>query len=92
MLRNHADGKTLTARQLERLDTIRAIYVRKKSMHNHNVHRLPDRIVSMSQPFVRPIMRGKARKPVEFSAKLDIIVVGGFTRLECYSFDAYNEA
>ena len=46
----------------------------------------------MSQPFVRPIVRGKAGKPVEFGAKLDISVVDGWTRLECYSFDAYNEA
>ena len=37
-------------------------------------------------------MRGKAGKPVEFGAKLDISVVDGWTRLECYSFDAYNEA
>lgn len=53
---------------------------------------VPDRIVSVSQPFVRPIVRGKAGKPVEFGAKLDISVVDGWTRLECCSFDAYNEA
>ena len=29
---------------------------------------------------------------MEFGAKLDISVVDGWTRLECYSFDAYNEA
>ena len=46
----------------------------------------------MSQPFVRPIVRGKAGKPVEFGAKLDISVVDGWTRLECCSFDTYNEA
>ena len=31
-------------------------------------------------------------KPVEFEAKLDVSVVDGWTCLECYSFDAYNEA
>lgn len=40
----------------------------------------------------RPIVRGKAGKPVEFGAKLDISVVDGFTRLEYLSFNAYNEA
>ena len=40
----------------------------------------------------RKIVRGKAGKPVEFGGKLDISVVDGWTRLECYSFDAYNEA
>ena len=46
----------------------------------------------MSQPFIRPIVRGKAAKPVEFGAKPDISVADGLTRLECFSFDAYNEA
>ena len=41
---------------------------------------------------VDPLVRGKAGKPVEFGAKLDISVVDGWTRLECCSFDAYNEA
>ena len=49
-------------------------------------------ITLVSQPFVRPIVRGKAGKPVEFGAKLDISVDDGWTRLECCSFDAYNEA
>ena len=47
--------------------------------------------VSVSLLFA-PIVRGKAGKPVEFGAKLDISVVDGWTRLECCSFDAYNEA
>ena len=61
-------------------------------MYDNHTHSVPDRIVSVSQPFVRPIVRGKAGKPVEFGAKLDISVVDGWTRLECCSFDAYNEA
>jgi len=61
-------------------------------MYDNRTHSVPDRIVSVSQPFVRPILRGKAGKPVEFGAKLDISVVDGWPRLECYSFDAYNEA
>ena len=85
-------GKALTARQLERLNTIRTIYEQQKYMYDHRTHSVPDRIVSVSQPFVRPIVRGKAGKPVEFGAKLDISVVDGWTRLEYCSFDAYNEA
>ena len=85
-------GKSLTARQTERLNTIRTIYEQQKYMHNNHTHSVPDRIVSVGQPFVRPVVRGKAGKPVEFGAKLDINVVDGWTRLECFSFDAYNEA
>ena len=85
-------GKNLPSRQTERLDTIRAVYEQQKYMYDNRTHSVPDRIVSVSQPFVRPIVRGKAGKPVEFGAKLDISVIDGWTRLECCSFDAYNEA
>lgn len=85
-------GKSLTDRQMERLNTLRTIYQQQKYMYDNRTHSVPDRIVSVSQPFVRPIVRGKAGKPVEFGAKLDISVVDGWTRLECCSFDAYNEA
>lgn len=85
-------GKSLTDRQMERLNTLQTIYQQQKYMYDNRTHSVPDRIVSVSQPFVHPIVRGKAGKPVEFGAKLDISVVDGWTRLECYSFDAYNEA
>ena len=85
-------GKSLTTRQTERLDTIRTIYEQQKYMYDNRIHSVPDRIVSVSQPFVRPIVRGKAGRPVEFGAKLDISVVDGWTRLEYCSFHAYNEA
>ena len=85
-------GKVLTERQKDRLNTLRKIYEQQKYMLDHNTHSVPDRIVSVSQPFVRPIVRGKAGKPVEFGAKLDISVVNGWTRLETYSFNAYNES
>lgn len=91
------DGKPVSLllfgeRQSERLDTLRKIYEQQKYMYENGVHSVPDRIVSVSRPFIRPIVRGKAGKPVEFDAKLDISVVDGWTRLEYCSFDAYNEA
>lgn len=67
--------KSLTTRQMERLDTIRAIYEQQKYMYDNRIYSVPDRIVSVSQPFIRPIVRGKAGKPVEFGAKLDVSVV-----------------
>ena len=75
-----------------RMETIRKIYEQQRYMHDNHTHSVPDRIVSVGQPFIRPIVRGKAGKPVEFGAKLDISVSDGWTRLECWSFDAYNEA
>lgn len=49
--------------------------------------------MSISQPYIRPIVRGKAKAPVEFEAKLDLSIdEKGIARLERLSFDAYNES
>ena len=85
-------GLKLPEKQWARLETIQKIYEQQKYMYDNHTHSVPDRIVSVSQPFIRPIVRGKAGKPVEFGAKLDISVSDGWTRLECWSFNAYNEA
>lgn len=61
-------------------------------MHDNRTHSVLDRIVSVSQPFAHPLVRGKAGKPVEFGAKLNISVLDEWTRLECCSFAPYNEA
>ena len=60
-------GKNLPPRQTERLGTIRAVYEQQKYMYDNRTHSVPDRIVSVSQPFVRPIGRGKAGKPVSLA-------------------------
>jgi transposase, IS5 family len=53
---------------------------------------IPDRIVSLYQAHIRPIVRGKARCNVEFGAKISISVTGeGFTFLDRLSHDPYNE-
>jgi len=46
-------------------------------MYDTRTHSVPNRIVSVSWPFIRPIARGKAGNPVEFGAKLDVSVVDG---------------
>lgn len=62
-------------------------------MYEHKVHSVPDRIVSISQPYIRPIVRGKAAAPVEFGAKIDLSLdEKGMARIEKMSFDAYNES
>ena len=84
-------GLKLSPKQQLRLETLRKIHEQQKYMYDSHTHSVPDRIVSVSQPFIRPIVRGKTGKPVEFGAKLDISVSDGWTRLECWSFDAYIE-
>jgi len=85
-------NKNLSAREIERLCTIKKLYEQQRQMYINRTHTVKDRIVSLGQPWVRPIVRGKAKASCEFGAKLDISVVNGFTRLEYTSFDAYNEA
>jgi len=54
-------------------------------------HRIEDRIVSLSQPHVRPIVRGKASSGVEFGAKIAVSKVNGCCRIETPSWDNFNE-
>lgn len=83
----------LTQRQKERLAVVDRVYEQQKFMYDNKVHSVPDRIVSISQPYIRPIVRGKAAAPVEFGAKLDLSLdERGMARIERMSFDAYNES
>ena len=83
----------LTPKQAERLAVIDQVYEQQKYMYDNQVHSVPDRIVSISQPYIRPIVRGKAAAPVEFGAKLDLSLdENGMARIEKMSFDAYNES
>ncbi|MBU4440412.1 MAG: IS5 family transposase [Acetobacterium sp.] len=84
--------KILSKKWQVRLETIRCLYEQQKYMYDNHTHQVENRIVSLSQPHLRPIVRGKTKAPVEFGAKLDISVVDGYTRLEKVSFDAYNES
>jgi hypothetical protein len=52
---------------------------------------VPDRIVSISKSYIRPIVRGKETKKVEFGAKVNMIQVDGINFIEYLSFNAFNE-
>ena len=86
------NGKALSTKDAERLAVIRTVYEQQLYMYENKVHSVPDRIVNISQPHIRPIVRGKAKTPTEFGAKLDLSIdETGMARLEKQSFDAYNE-
>ncbi|MCH3994097.1 MAG: IS5 family transposase [Prevotella sp.] len=67
------------------------MWKQQKEMFTDHVHQCKDRIVSLFQPFVRPIVRGKAKAKVEFGAKIGVSVVRGYTFIDRHSWDAYNE-
>lgn len=61
-------------------------------MYQKRVRRCDDRIVSLSQPYVRPIVRGKVDKPVEFGAKLSVsLTAEGIAQVDHLSWDAFHE-
>lgn len=74
------------------LNTLMQLYEQQLFMYENKKRSVPDRIVSIAQPWVRPIVRGKAHANTEFGAKLHISMVDGYARIERLSFDAYNEA
>lgn len=91
LLKNN--GVTLSCSDAQMLDTLQTLYAQQQYMFTNNTHSVENRIVSISQPYIRPIVRGKAKSPVEFGAKLDLSVdETGMCRIEKLSFDAYNES
>lgn len=71
---------------------IRTAYAQQKYMYDNNTHSCQDRIVSIFQPHVRPIPRGKTKAQIEFGSKLGVSLDQGFARINTFSWDAYHEA
>ena len=72
---------------------IHTLYEQQLEMYAQRTRTVPDRIVSISQPHVRAIVRGKAARKVEFGAKLSVShQKDGYVSLDRLSWDAYNES
>ena len=83
----------LLSRRLYRLVlVINEVYRQQRWMYDHRSHRMPDRIVNLHQPHVRPIVRWKAGTRVEFGAKISVSVVKGYSNVDSLSWDPYNES
>ena len=54
-------------------------------------NKVKDRIVSISKSYIRPIVRGKEIKKVEFGAKANIVQIDKIDFIEHISFEAFNE-
>ena len=82
----------LPRRRYRQLLVIQELSRQQLWMYTHRCHRIADRIVSLSQPHVRPIVRGKAGTAVEFGAKIAVSVVDGVSFVDRISWDAYHES
>jgi hypothetical protein len=77
---------------IDKLKTVKTIHYQQKYMHENPGEYVKDRIVSLFKPYLRPIVRGKENKRVEFGAKLHIYQVDGINIIDKLSFDPFNEA
>ncbi len=75
----------------QRLWVLQELYRQQDIMHRDGRKRIDDRIVNIAQPYVRPIVRGKAGSHTEFGAKLNVSETEGFVRMDQVDFDSFNE-
>lgn len=82
----------LKRRYYKNLLVIHEVYRQQQWLYDHGETRIEDRIVSVSQPHVRPIKRGKAGAATEFGAKISVSLIDGASFVDRISWDAYNES
>jgi len=81
----------LNPSQQKYLFVLQTLYDQQKQMFDTNTHSVDHRIVSIHQPHVRPIVRGKAQAKVEFGCKIHVSIIDGISFLDELSWDAFNE-
>lgn len=84
----HEDA--LTQQEKNRLKIIAKVHSQQYGLFHQGITP-KNRIVSLHKPYVRPIVRGKEVKKVEFGAKVNKIQIDGISFIEHISFDAFNE-
>lgn len=81
----------LSRYQYKCLLVIATVYEQQLQMYEQRTHRVEGRIVSISQPHVRPIVRGKAAAAVEFGVKISVSAIEGYTFIDRLSWENFNE-
>ncbi len=84
--------ESLSKRQYRMLLVATEVYRQQLWLYENKKQSIDDRIVSLNQPHIRPIVRGKARKNVEFGAKLSASYFDGYVFLDQISWDNFNES
>jgi hypothetical protein len=84
-------GIPLSPPQYKYLLVIQTLYDQQLQMYRDNTHSIEHRIVSIHQPHVRPIVRGKTNAYTEFGAKIQVSLMDGYAFLDDFSWEAFNE-
>ena len=88
--RQYRHSLALNDKYYKRCHTIKEILIQQKQMQQTRKS-CPERIVSIDKPYIRPIVRGKETKSVEFGAKVNLIQIDGINFIEHIDFKAFNE-
>lgn len=89
---NEVGLEALSRKHYRLLLVVTEVNRQQSYMYENNEKRIDDRIVSLTQPHIRPIVRGKSGIPVEFGAKLSASYVDGYIFLDRISWDNFNES
>ena len=92
LIESGATLERLSKKQYKTLLVLTEVYRQQQWLFDNNKQSIEDRIVSLSQPHIRPIVRGKAGKSVEFGAKLSASCFEGYVFLDRMSWDNFNES
>lgn len=87
-----ASLENLSNRQYKMLLVVTEVYHQQLWLYENKKQSIDDRIVSLNQPHIRPIVRGKAGQAVEFGAKLSASYFDGYVFLDHISWDNFNES
>lgn len=82
----------LSRKEYKNLLVVAELYRQQLWMYENKTIRIDDRIVSINQPHIRPIVRGKAGSSVEFGAKISASCVDSHVFLDRLSWDNFNES
>jgi transposase, IS5 family len=91
-LLDKSESIELNRKQHRQLLIIKEVERQQSQMYQNQTQKIEDRIVSIHQPHVRPIVRGKAVKSVEFGAKISASCRDNYVFLDKISWDNYNES
>lgn len=92
MINSGTELISLSPRKYKILLVIAEVYRQQLWMYENKSTRIDDRIVNIVQPHIRPIVRGKAGKSVEFGAKLSVSCFNNYVFLDHLSWDNFNES
>ena len=84
------EALTLNPNFKARKNTIKEVLSQQEKLFKGE--KVEERIVSIDKNYLRPILRGKEKKPVEFGAKVHSIQIEGINFIEHITFSSFNES